>query len=435
MRKIFALALFVFTIAVPFSVFAILNLELTKGVASAIPITVLPFEINGETPPHDMAAIISQDLQNSGRFKVSNNNKSKTIPKNISEINANSFQGTDSVAIGSVTALDQKRYQVSFQLVDVYGPQGKASLKIKQAYKVSDSDIRSLAHHISDLIYQALTGERGVFSTKLAYILVKRNNNETSQYTLEVADQDGFAPQPLLVSSEPIMSPAWSPDGKQLAYVSFENQRAGIYIQTASTGARQLLSHFPGINGAPAWSPDGKKLALVLSKTGAPNIYVMDIASHQLKQLTNDYYINTEPSWSPDGKTLLFTSNRAGGPQIYQINLKTKALSRVTYDGDYNARPSFTHNGKHIAMIHRVSNIYHIALLNLDTGIMKVLTTSSRDSASPSIAPNGSMILYDTVYTSGQNVLSMVSTDGRVQLVLPDRNGDAQDPAWSPYLS
>lgn len=199
------------------------------------------------------------------------------------------------------------------------------------------------------------------------------------------------------------------------------------------TGARRLLSEFPGINGAPSWSPDGKKLALVLSRSGSPNIYVMDIASRQLTQLTHDYYINTEPAWAPDGKSLLFTSTRAGGPQIYQINLASGAVSRISYDGDYNARASYTRDGKHIAMIHKVSGIYSIAILDLDSGTMRVLSGSAADSASPSVAPNSSMILYDTVY-GNRNVLAMVSADGRVQLRLPARNGEAQDPSWSPFI-
>lgn len=204
-------------------------------------------------------------------------------------------------------------------------------------------------------------------------------------------------------------------------------------MQDVVSGSRRLLSQFPGINGAPAWSPDGRKLALVLSKSGSPNIYVMDIASHQLTQLTHDFYINTEPAWSPNGRSLLFTSNRSGGPQIYEVNLATHATNRISYDGDYNARASFTRDGRRVVMIHRVSGAYNIAVLDLDTGRVQVLNSASTDSASPSVAPNGSMILYDTV-SGGRNLLAMVSTDGRVQLRLPARNGEAQDPAWSPFL-
>ena len=205
-------------------------------------------------------------------------------------------------------------------------------------------------------------------------------------------------------------------------------------MQNVLTGSRRLLSNYPGVNNAPAWSPDGKKLAVVLSKSGALNIYIMDIASAHLTQLTQDFYINTEPAWSQDGKSLLFTSNKSGHPQIYLANLANNSISRMTYDGDYNARASFTNDGKHVAMIHRVSDVYNIAILDLDSGRVRVLNSAKVDSSSPSIAPNGSMVLYDTI-ASGKNVLGMVSADGRVQLTLPARDGDAQDPAWSPFLS
>jgi TolB protein len=341
--------------------------------------------------------------------------------------------GTDNVVIGSITSEGGDRYRVSFQLLDMYRGAAGANVVLDKNYTVFSRDLRAAAHHISDLIYEKITGTRGIFSTKIAYVVVQRGPNQASRYLLEVSDQDGFNPRPMLDSPEPIMSPSWSPNGKQIAYVSFENKRAGIYLQEVATGARRLLSEFPGINGAPAWSPDARKLAIVLSKSGTPNIYIMDIASHQLTQLTNDFYINTEPAWSPDGKSLLFTSNRSGGPQIYQVNLHSRAISRISFDGDYNARASYTKDGKQIAMIHRVAGIYSIAVLDLDTGVTKILTNRTIDSASPSIAPNNSMILYDTVF-GNRNVLAMVSADGNIQLRLPARNGEAQDPAWSPFL-
>jgi TolB protein len=417
MKKLITYITCLFTLLVSLQAFAILSMELTRGVAGAIPITVVPFA-NVSTSPQNISNIIGDDLQNSGRFKVSGKN-----------------QGTNNVVTGKINSLGNNRYQISFQLSDTLRGNGEASIVLTKNFTVPAHELRLVAHHISDLIYQHLTGVRGYFSTKIAYVVVQHSGPQT-RYILEVADQDGYNPKPLLNSPEPIMSPSWAPTGKQIAYVSFEHKRASIYVQNVITGSRRLLSEFPGINGAPAWSPDGRKLALVLSKNGSPNIYLMDIASNSLRQVTHDFYINTEPAWSPDGRTLLYTSNRSGGsrPQIYQINLASGDISRISYDGDYNARASYTRDGRQIAMIHRVSGIYNIALLDLDAGTTRVLNSAAGDSSSPSVAPNGSMILYDT-YANGRTVLGMVSSDGRIQLVLPARNGDAQDPAWSPFLN
>lgn len=435
MRKISFYFFFLFILTIPYSAQAILSMELTRGVAGAIPIAIVPFA--SDASPQNISGIISNDLQNSGRFKVYGKNALNVTPSDAQNVSAEYFRslGTNNVVIGKVNNLSGNRYQVSFQLLDTFRGKGAASIVLNKKYTISSNELRLAAHHISDLIYQQITGIRGIFSTKLAYVLVQHNGAAT-RYILEVSDQDGYNPRPLLNSPEPIMSPAWSPNGKQIAYVSFENQRAGIYLEDVATGARHLLSEFPGINGAPAWSLDGRKLALVLSKNGSPNIYVMDIATRHLTQVTHDFYINTEPAWSPDGRSLLFTSNRSGGshPQIYQVNLASGATSRVSYDGDYNARASYTRDGRHIAMIHRVSGIYNIAILDLDSGVMRVLNSSAGDSTSPSIAPNGSMILYDT-FANGRNVLGMVSADGRIQLTLPARSGEAQDPAWSPFLA
>lgn len=417
MRKLISI-LFVLFIMMPYSAFAILTIELTQGVSGAVPIAIESFKTEGITTlPQPVTTIISTDLQNSGRFKVYSSRNSHV----------------NYVVSGHVKLVDKDRYEVRFQLLDSFAEKAKEHTVIHKIYVVPIKDLRAAAHHISDLVYKQITGIRGVFSTKISYIVIQRGNGPT-RYILEVADQDGYNPRPLLNSPEPIMSPAWAPNGRDIAYVSFENKRASIYLQNVINGTRQRLSEFPGINGAPAWSPDGKKLALVLSKSGAPNIYIMDITTHSLKRITNDFYINTEPSWSPDGKSLIFTSNKSGGPQIYRINLATGAQSKLSYEGDYNARASYTWDGNHIAMIHRVHGIYNIAVLDLDTGMTRVLNSRAGDSASPSIAPNGTMILYDTV-SAGRNVLGMVSADGRIQLVLPDRIGDAQDPAWSPFLS
>jgi len=414
-RNLIGFLFFIVITTFSFSAHAILSMELTNGVAGAIPIAIVPFA-GSDSAPQNVSAIITTDLSNSGRFKVVGKS---ALP--------------DNVVVGKVNTLGSDRYQISFQLLDTYKGSGRSGIVLEKSYMVSGRELRALSHHISDLIYEKLTGTRGIFSTRMAYVVVQRSSNAPTRYVLEVSDQDGYNPRPLLHSPEPIMSPSWSPNGRQIAYVSFEKQTAGIYLHDVQNGGRRLLSSFPGINGAPAWSPDGQKLALVLSKTGSPNIYIMNIAGGGLTQLTHDFYINTEPAFSPDGKSLLFTSNRSGGPQIYQVNLASRAISRISYDGDYNARASYTRDGKTISMIHRVSGNYNIAILDLDAGTMRVLNSMVGDSSSPSVAPNGSMILYDTIY-GGHSVLGMVSADGRIQLRLPARNGEAQDPAWSPYL-
>lgn len=433
MRKLASLVFCFLIASFSLSAHALLSMELTRGVAGAIPIAIVPFSGQANLP-QNISEIMTADLSNSGRFKVYDANALQEIPNEASKVSANYFRsiGTDNVVVGNLASLGANRYQLNFQLLDAMS--SPARVLMNKRFIVSSGELRALAHHLSDLVYEAITGTRGIFSTKMAYVLVQRNGNAPARYVLEIADQDGYNPRSILYSAQPIMSPTWSPDGRQIAYVSFENKTSAIFLHDVATGGRRLLSAFPGINGAPAWSPDGKKLALVLSRSGSPNIYIMNVDGSGLTQITRDFYINTEPSFSPDGKSLLFTSNRSGGPQIFQVNLASKAISRLSYEGDYNARASYTADGKFVTMIHRVSNNYNIAMLDLDTGIMKVLNGMIGDSSSPSLAPNGSMILYDTVY-GGRNVLAMVSSDGRIQLRLPSRNGEAQDPAWSPYLN
>ncbi len=430
------LALFV-SLLFASSSYALLNLELTRGVSGAIPIAVVPFSVKGNLPPHEVSEIVAHDLQMSGRFKVYGRQALSDFPSTLGGVKFNYFGGlpTDNIVIGQIEEVGG-RYRVSFQLLDTY--KGKESpsqaVLLTRQFTVPASEVRALAHHISDIIYQQITGVKGVFSTRLAYVVVQRSPGAPTRYVLEIADFDGFNPRTVLTSSSPIMSPAWSPNGRQIAYVSFERKHAAIFIHDVASGSRRLISEYVGINGAPAWSPDGRKLALVLSKDGTPNIYVLDIASHQLTPITRDLSINTEPAWSPDGRTLIFTSNRSGGPQIYQKNLGTGAVTRLTYDGNYNARASFTRDGNHIVVLNKQSDVYNIAILDLNSGVLRVLTHSGNDNESPSIAPNGSMVLYGTS-SGGRNVLGMVATDGSVQLRMPARNGSVQDPAWSPYLS
>ena len=404
-------------------IFAVLELKLTQGVDNAIPLTVLPFAGAEVVKEHSITEVISNDLKNSGRFRL-------VVEQTADKIDFGALRSKkiEGVLVGKVKALANGRVLIAVKLFDVYN---KNELFAKE-YTVKLSQLRRLAHHISDIVYQQFTGDRGIFSTKIAYVLVKRKGSLT-EYKLQVADSDGHNPRTLLESKFPLMSPAWSPDGKKIAYVSFEGNRAAIYAQDLATGKRQLVSKSPGINGAPAWSPDGKRMALVLTQTGYPKIYVLDLATQNLERLTDAWYLDTEPNWAPDGKSLIFTSNRGGGPQIYQIYLDSKKIERVTFDGPYNARASFTPNGKAIVMLHQTGDMFSIALEDLQSGYVTILTQSGFNE-SPSIAPNGKMVVYGTNY-QGKGMLAEVAVDGKVKLLLPAGDGEVQEPAWSPFIN
>lgn len=404
-----------------------LNLVLTQGVDQAQPIAI-PALIGPKTLVSggiSLMQVVRNDLTNSGQFRVIPS--ANQTQKPLQSVDYNSWRqlGVNTVVLGTVKSI-LGLYTVHIELIDVY----TKTVLLNKTYTVRETQLRQLAHKISDAVYQKLTGVRGIFSTKLAYILVQ-NHQGVSQYRLEVCDADGFNPRTLLVSPMPLMSPAWSPDGSQIAYVSFEHHRAAIYSQDVASGQRIKISDAPGINGAPAFAPDGTKMALVLTRTGYPKIYIKNLISGKLKQLTKGWSIDTEPNFAPDGKSLLFTSNRGGTPQIYRYNLQTAKVDRVTFSGNYNARARFFPSQKAIVMLHRESGLFGIATQNLATGRVEVLTRANSDE-SPSLAPNGRMVIYATQY-GGKGVLAMVSTDGRVQLRLPARDGNVQEPAWSPF--
>ncbi len=400
-----------------------LDLELTEGVNKAFPMGIDGFGNTKEA--RDLTAVIDSDLRFSGQFKMI---PAPRVADGKASLSLWQQVGVDSVLSGQVTPLEDGRFSVHVELLDV-AARGRSL--ILRDYQVSASQLHALAHHISDEVYQALTGIRGVFSTRIAYVFVKQDGHKRS-YSLEIADMDGQNPHALVTSSAPIMSPTWSPDGRQIAYVSFEKKRAQVFIISVETAKRKLVTDFAGINGAPAFAPDGKKLAVVLSKNGAPKIYQVDLTTGAMKQLTFGAAIDTEPRYAPDGRSLVFTSGRGGAPQVYRLDLADGAVSRMTFEGNYNARPSYTPDQKNLVMLHREEKQFNIGTQALDTGKVLILTDADADEA-PSVAPNGRFIIYATRY-QGRGMLGLVSLDGQVKMLYPPRNGDIQEPAWSPFF-
>jgi len=407
-----------------------LTIQITKGAEGALPIAVVPFGWNGPAgsrAPTDVAGIVSRDLELSGLFTPMAAKDMAVKPHDGREVNFTNWRmlGQDNLVVGKVIPQGNGRYRVDVQLFAV----AQGAQLAGYSYPATRGNLRRTAHKISDMIYQTLTGRPGAFNTDIAYVTVTGNPKKPT-YTLEVADVDGYNPRGALRSPQPIMSPAWSPDGQRLAYVSFETGKPAIFVQQVRTGKRTKVTDFPGINGAPAWSPDGKRLAVTLSKSGNPEIYILDLRSRRLLQLTHSRAIDTEPAWDPDGKSIVFTSDRGGSPQLYRIPVSGGSAQRLTFDGNYNARASISPDGKHIAMVHRVNHQFRIAVLDTDSGSLRVLTDGKLDE-SPSVAPNGSMVIY-AADEGGRGVLAAVSMDGRVQQRLATKQGSVREPAWSP---
>ena len=395
----------------------------------------MPFAWRGDAnspPPQEVGDVIAADLQRSGRFKPLPESQMLARPPSGEEVDFRDWRAlnVENLVIGEVSPNGPGGYLVKFYLYDVF----RGEQITGYSMPTTASDLRATAHHIADIIYETLTGEPGAFATRIAYVTSIRSGtgkDSKERVELRIADSDGYAPQTIVSSEEPIMSPAWSPDGRKLAYVSFENAQPSIWIQEVFTGKREKMTSFKGINGAPAWSPDGRYLALTLSKDGNPDIFVMDIARRSLRALTRHWSIDTEPSWAPDGKSLVFTSDRGGKPQIYQVSVNGGEARRITFEGDYNARASFSPDGKLLTMVTRVDGDYRIATLDPKTRDYRVMSTGRLDE-SPSFAPNGSMIIYAT-RVGGKGVLAAVSTDGRVQQRLRLQEGDVREPVWSPH--
>jgi len=411
------------------NLFARITIEITEGTEGTSPIAVVPFAWQGagQAPPEDIASVIEANLKRSGRFSALPRAEMLSRPSSSINVNFKDWRllGSDHIIIGKVQLTSRDQYLVQVQLVDVLREKQLAGF----SYPVHKNSMRRLAHQISDVIYEKLTGEKGAFNTRIAYITSSGGKKPT--YQLYVADADGYNAQSIMSSKDPVMSPAWSADGQYLAYVSFENRRSQLYRQEILTGKRQLISRFEGINGAPAWSPDGRRMAMTLSHKGNPDIYIYDIASRRFTQLTTNVAIDTEPSWAPDGSHILFTSDRGGKPQLYKMPVLGGTPVRVTFEGDYNARGIYSPDGKYIAMVHGRDKRYRIALLEVKTDQMTILTNGYLDE-SPSFAPNGRILLYATA-RGNTGVLSAVSVDGQSQHRLVSKDGDVREPAWSPY--
>jgi len=428
-KRVQLLTLFVGLLFFSLGARAALEIEITQGVEAGIPVAVVPFEWKGSgVPPHFVSDIIEADLKRSGRFDTIPRGDFLSNPHDHTEVNYKDWRliKAEALVVGRVQRLGSDQYQVEFRVFDVFKSKQLTGFR----YSVPGKSLRKLAHQISDIVYQTLTGERGAFDTRVAYVTVERSPART-RYLLRVADSDGYGAVTILESKEPILSPAWSPDGLRLAYVSFEQGRSMIFVQRLGDGKRELVASFPGLNGAPAWAPNGKMLAAVSSREGNAEIYTIDLQTKQSRRLTNHLSIDTEPAFSPDGRSIVFTSDRAGRPQIYRMRVDGSGVERLTFEGNYNARASYSPDGKRLTLVTNQGGGYRIGVFHIDSKGLFVITDTTLDE-SPSFAPNGAMILYAT-QQGNSGVLSAVSADGRVKQVLRFQKGDVREPAWSPY--
>jgi TolB protein len=399
-----------------------LTIEIVGGAGTQIPIAVVPYD--GESDfPLGVSGIVGADLQRSGLFRMVDPMGVTPRPARPEEVQAATWRGrgADAVVVGSMRKLGDGRVEVRFGLVDVVKQQTLASM----VFTVTPQQFRATAHKIADVIYEKLTGSPGVFSTRIAYI-----TKSGSRYQLLVADADGFDPQVVVTSQEPLLSPKWSPDGSRLAYVSFENRKPVVYVQSLGTGERRAVANFRGSNSAPAWSPDGRRLAVTLTKDGTSQIYLMNADGGGLTRLMTSQSIDTEAAFSPDGQWLLFTSDRGGSPQIYRTNVVSGAVERLTFEGSYNVTPRPMPDGSGFVYVRRDNNHFQLAFMDYLTRQVQILTPGPGDE-SPSVAPNSKMIIYASS-SGGRGILAAVSSDGRVKQRLVAPAADVREPAWGP---
>ena len=407
-----------------------LRIEITKGIKDPIRIAIVPIEWNLDNPPREyLHQIISSDLESFGEFESLSPKEMLSLPKSDEEIFYRDWKllGVDYLVIGTASREENtQEIVVNFSLFNI-----TSKRLMKRSISVgSVSYLSALAHVISDRIYNEINGLPGISSTKISYI--NQNNLVEKKYFLRVTDIDGRNDSSIFSSSEPLMSPSWSSDGRRLAYVSFEEGTSRIFIQEIYTGKRKGLKLEKGINSSPNWSPSDKYLAAVLSKEGNPDIYRYDLEKDSWKQLTDHFGIDTEPDWSPDGRKIIFTSNRSGSPQIYEMNVSNKKIRRKTFEGSYNARARYTPDGKSFVFVHRRDGLFHIAVQTLRSGKLKILTDTTLDE-SPTISPNGKVIIYATK-DKERDILAGISIDGKTRFTLPTNSGGVREPSWSPLL-
>ncbi|MBX4180942.1 Tol-Pal system beta propeller repeat protein TolB [Sodalis sp. CWE] len=437
MRQIIRIIISFLFLCISMQNIAEIHIEITQGVNLARPIGIVPFKWETKTDNTSgysecISEVIASDLRNSGKFNPLDVADLPQYPSTASEVKSKDWMtiGIDIVVVGRVYPSSENSYIVSYQLVDTSNHLSSSILE-QNEFKVRREWLRYAGHSTSDEVFEKLTGIKGAFRTRIAYVV--KTKNERYPYELRVADYDGQNQIPVHLSSQPLMSPSWSSDGNKLAYVTFESGRSALVIQTLDSGIVRQVASFQQHNGAPSFSPDGKKLAFALSKTGSLNLYVMDLESEKIYQVTHDRSNNTEPKWFPDSQTLAYTSDQGGAPQIYKININNNGIpQRLSWIGSRNQNADISLDGKFLVMVNNNNDMQNIARLDLETGIFKILTNTFLDET-PSISPNGVMIIYSTSQGLSSK-LRLISSDGRFQTCLPIIDGQGKFPTWSPYF-